>query len=72
MNDFSLDITRSKYEELCLDLWKKCFKIVDDILKLSKLKKEEIGDIILVGGSTRTPKINKWLKIILIKNHYKI
>ena len=62
MNDFKLDITRSKYEELCLDLWKKCFKIVDNILKLSKLKKEEIDEIILVGGSTRTLKIQEMIK----------
>ena len=45
-----------------MDLFEKCFKIVDDALKLAKLKKEEIDDIILVGGSTRTPKIQEMIK----------
>ena len=40
----------------------KMFKIVDKILKLSKLKKEDINEIILVGGSTRTPKIQEMVK----------
>ena len=62
IDEFKLEISRKKYEELCMDLWKKCFKIVDDALKLSKLKKEEIDDIILVGGSTRTPKIKEMVQ----------
>ena len=36
--EFSFQIKRSKYEELCMDLWKKCFK--DETLNLSKLKKK--------------------------------
>ena len=35
-DDFNIEIKRSKYEELCMDLWEKCFKIVDKTLKLSK------------------------------------
>ena len=58
--DFSFQIKRSIYEELCMDLWKKCFK--DKILNLSKLKKKDINEIILVGGSTRTPKIQEMVK----------
>jgi len=61
-DDFDLKITRNKYEELCIDLWEKCFKIVDKTLEKAKLKKEEIGDIILVGGSTRTPKIKEMIE----------
>ena len=60
--DINILLTREKYEELCMDLFEKCFKIVDDALKLAKLKKEEIDDIILVGGSTRTPKIQEMIK----------
>ena len=45
-----------------MDLWEKCFKVVDKTLEKAKLKKEEIGDIILVGGSTRTPKIKQMVK----------
>ena len=62
IKNFSLDITRSKYEELCMDLWKKCFKKVDEALKISKLKKDEIDEIILVGGSSRTPKIKQMVQ----------
>ena len=62
IDDFELKIKRSKYEELCMDLWEKCFKVVDKTLEKAKLKKEEIDDIILVGGSTRTPKIKQMVQ----------
>ena len=45
-----------------MDLWEKCFDIVDKTLKLSNLKKEDINEIVLVGGSTRTPKIQEMVK----------
>jgi len=64
-NEFNLKIQRSKYEELCMDLWEKCIKIVDETLKLAQLKKEEIDEIILVGESTWTSKIKK-----MVKNHF--
>ena len=38
-NEFNLKIQRSKYKELCMDLWEKYIKIVDETLKISKLKK---------------------------------
>ena len=60
--NFDLEITREKYEELCKDLWEKCLNKVDEALKLIKLKKEEIDEIILVGGSTRIPKIKEMVK----------
>ena len=62
IEDFNLEITRNQYENLCIDLWEKCIKILDDAIKLSKLKKEEIDEIILVGGSTRTPKIKQMVQ----------
>ena len=58
-NDFEIEITRSKYEELCMDLWNICIDKVDETIIKAKLKKEEIDEIILVGGSTRTPKIKQ-------------
>ncbi len=61
-NDLDLEITRSKYEELCIDLWEKCLIKVDKSLESAKLKKEEIDEIILVGGSTRTPKIKEMVE----------
>ena len=45
-----------------MDLWKKCLIKIDEALQLAKLKKEEIDEIILVGGSTRTPKVKEMVK----------
>jgi heat shock protein 1/8 len=56
-NDLHLVITRAKFEELCMDLFKKCIPPLDNVLKDSKLSKGEIHDVVLVGGSTRIPKI---------------
>ena len=56
--DFQLVINRITYENLCEDLFEKCFVKIDEALKLSKLEKNDIDEIILVGGgSSRTPKI---------------
>jgi len=55
--DFNCIITRAKFEELCMDLFKKCIPPLDNVLKDSKFSKSDIHDIVLVGGSTRIPKI---------------
>jgi L1 cell adhesion molecule like protein len=55
--DLHLTITRAKFEELCMDLFKKCIPPLDNVLKDSKLSKGEIHDVVLVGGSTRIPKV---------------
>jgi heat shock protein 1/8 len=55
--DLHLTITRAKFEELCMDLFKKCLPPLDNVLKDSKLSKGEIHDVVLVGGSTRIPKV---------------
>lgn len=55
--DLNITITRAKFEELCMDLFKKCIAPVDNVLKDSKMSKGEIHDVVLVGGSTRIPKI---------------
>ena len=54
--DFSETLTRAKFEELNMDLFKKTLKPVEQVLKDAKVKKNEINDIVLVGGSTRIPK----------------
>ncbi|KAF4464608.1 glucose-regulated 78 of hsp70 family [Fusarium albosuccineum] len=56
-NDFSETLTRAKFEELNMDLFKKTMKPVEQVLKDAKLKKTDIDDIVLVGGSTRIPKV---------------
>ena len=60
--DFQLNIERTTYEGLCKDLWDICIVKIEEALKLAKLKKENIDEIILVGGSVRTPKIQEMVK----------
>lgn len=55
--DFSETLTRAKFEELNMDLFKKTIKPVEQVLKDAKVKKDEVDDIVLVGGSTRIPKV---------------
>jgi heat shock protein 5 len=56
-NDFSETLTQAKFEELNMDLFKKTLKPVEQVLKDANVKKTEIDDIVLVGGSTRIPKV---------------
>ncbi|KAK7931865.1 glucose-regulated protein [Apiospora marii] len=60
--DFSETLTRAKFEELNMDLFKRTLKPVKQVLDDAKLKKEEIDDIVLVGGSTRIPKVQTLLE----------
>jgi endoplasmic reticulum chaperone BiP len=61
-NDFSETLTRAKFEELNLDLIRRTFKPVKQVLKDAKMSKEQIDDIVLVGGSTRIPKVQSLLE----------
>jgi len=60
--DFSETLTRARFEELCNDLFRKTLKPVATVLKDSGLKKSEIDEVVLVGGSTRIPKVQKLVK----------
>lgn len=60
--DFSETLTRAKFEELNIDLFKKTLKPVEQVLKDAKVKKNEVDDIVLVGGSTRIPKVQALLE----------
>ncbi|KAJ3213625.1 ATPase with role in protein import into the ER [Clydaea vesicula] len=60
--DLSETLTRAKFEELNMDLFKKTIKPVEKVLKDSGLSKGDINDIVLVGGSTRIPKVVKLLE----------
>ncbi|KAI9759355.1 MAG: ATPase with role in protein import into the ER [Chaenotheca gracillima] len=60
--DFSETLTRAKFEELNIDLFKKTLKPVEQVLKDGKVKKGEVHDIVLVGGSTRIPKVQTLLE----------
>ena len=60
--DFSMQITRAKFEELCLDYFRKCIDPVKKVLEDSGLAKNQIHEIVLVGGSTRIPKVQQLLQ----------
>merc|ERR1711994_1186161 len=61
-NDFYTSITRARFEELCADLFRSTLEPVEKALRDSKLDKSSIHEIVLVGGSTRIPKVQKLLQ----------
>jgi heat shock protein 5 len=60
--DFSETLTRAKFEELNMEYFKKTMKPVELVLKDAKKTVEDIDEVVLVGGSTRIPKIQELLK----------
>ena len=60
--DLFIKITRDKFEELCDDLFKKCLKIIQELMEESKTAKEKIDEVVLIGGSSRIPKIHSILQ----------
>jgi len=60
--DFYTSITRARFEELCSDLFRGTLTPVEKALRDSKLDKSSIDEIVLVGGSTRIPKVQKLLQ----------
>jgi len=59
--DFNSTITRAKFEQLNLPLFQKCLKSVEQVLMDSKASKAQIDEIVLVGGTTRIPKMQQLL-----------
>ena len=60
--DLNVVITRSKFEDLCMDLFKKCMPPLENVLKDGKMSKSQIDEVVLVGGSTRIPKIQQMVQ----------
>ena len=60
--DFNITINREKLEELCKDILEKMKKPLDEVLNQKKLEKSDIDDIILIGGGTKMPIINKFVE----------
>eukprot|EP00253_Pinus_taeda_P017598 PITA_17598 len=60
--DFHIKIARAKFEALNAELFEKCMKIVKQCLEDAKLSKEQIEEVVLVGGSTRIPKLQELLQ----------
>ena len=59
--DYVSSITRARFEELCGDLFRKTFEPVEQVIKDSGISKSQIHEVVLVGGSTRIPKIQNQL-----------
>jgi molecular chaperone DnaK (HSP70) len=60
--DFSETLTRAKFEELNMDLFRSTLKPVQKVMEDAALKKDDVHEIVLVGGSTRIPKVQQLLK----------
>ena len=60
--DYSVSITRAKFEELCLTMFKDTIPPVEKVLKDSGMSKSQIHEVVLVGGSTRIPKVIELLQ----------
>ncbi|PIC53194.1 hypothetical protein B9Z55_000300 [Caenorhabditis nigoni] len=60
--DFKSKITRAKFEELCAELFRRTLEPVERALKDSEIDKRNIDEIVLVGGSSKVPKIQKLLR----------
>lgn len=59
--DFYATITRARFEELNMDLFRKCMAPVEKCLRDAKIDKSNVHDVVLVGGSTRIPKVQQLL-----------
>ncbi|RVW38177.1 Heat shock 70 kDa protein [Vitis vinifera] len=60
--DFYATITRARFEELCMDLFRKCMEPVEKCLRDAKIDKGQVHEVVLVGGSTRIPKVQQLLQ----------
>jgi heat shock protein 1/8 len=59
--DFNSTITRARFEDLCMDYFKKCMEPCEKVLRDAKIPKNQVHEIVLVGGSTRIPKVQSML-----------
>ena len=59
--DYNTVITRARFEDMNMDYFRKCMEPVEQVLRDSKIAKGEVDEVVLVGGSTRIPKIQEML-----------
>jgi L1 cell adhesion molecule like protein len=59
--DFYTSITRPRFEELCMDMFRSTLGPVEQVLKDAKVDKSKVDEVVLVGGSTRIPKVQQLL-----------
>ena len=60
--DFYTSVTRARFEELSMDLFRNCLEPLDRVLRDAKMDKSSINEVVLVGGSTRIPKIQEMVR----------
>jgi L1 cell adhesion molecule like protein len=59
--DFNSTLTRARFEDLCADFFRQTLEPVERVLRDAKLDKRSVDEVVLVGGSTRIPKVQKLL-----------
>ncbi|CAD8163244.1 unnamed protein product [Paramecium pentaurelia] len=57
--DFNCTISRTKFEDLCMSLFKECITLIEKVLKESGISKIDVHEIVMVGGSSRIPKVQE-------------
>merc|ERR1712176_239349 len=60
--DFASSITRARFEDLCMHYFRQCLEPVTKVLQDAKMSKSDIHEVVLVGGSTRIPRIQQLIK----------
>jgi len=60
--DFNSTITRARFEDLNMDYFRRCMEPVERVLRDAKLSKNQVHEVVLVGGSTRIPKVQQMLQ----------
>ncbi|XP_012830938.1 PREDICTED: heat shock 70 kDa protein-like [Erythranthe guttata] len=60
--DFYATITKARFEELCMDMFVRCMEPVEKCLRDKKIHKSTVHEVVLVGGSTRIPKVQQLLQ----------
>lgn len=64
--DFSIPFSRARFEEINADLFKKTLAPVKQVLADAKIDKSQVSEVILVGGSTRIPKVKPLLLLLFL------
>ncbi|GJZ88499.1 heat shock cognate 70 kDa protein-like protein [Tanacetum coccineum] len=60
--DFSATISRAKFEELNAAYFKKCIKLLEECLRDGEMKEEDVDEVVVVGGSSRIPKVQRMVE----------
>jgi len=57
--NLNITISRARFEQLCMDTFRRCITILESLIEGAKMKKSDIDDVVLVGGSTRIPCVQR-------------